>query len=194
MVFWRMLANRSLRIDEVRPTDLKCDPRNPRKHSNAQIGQIARSISTFGFAVPVLIDDTNQVIAGHGRVLAARDLGLERIPAIRLSHLTRLQARAFAIADNRLTERSTWDDHLLADTLKELSSAQLDFSLEVTGFSVGEIDFRIGGGTAEKPPAQDEADDLSEIASSKAVSRTGDVWLLGSHRVLLRRFDSPLHP
>ncbi len=125
--------------------DLKLNPANPRIHGKRQIQQIARSIETFGFNVPVLIDEDGNVIAGHGRVLACRLSGIDQVPCICLSHLTKEQAAAYLIADNRLTENSAWDDRLLGEQLKALSDADLDFSLEVTGFEVGEIDLLIEG-------------------------------------------------
>ena len=112
---------------------LKPDPRNARVHSKKQIRQIARSIESFGFNMPILIDGENNIVAGHARVLAAKLLGLAEAPAVRLEHLTEAQRRAFAIADNRLTEIASWDDRLLGETLKELAILDLDF-LEATGF------------------------------------------------------------
>src|ERR1700693_2736844 len=128
------------------PIDLlKPDPGNPRKHSKKQVGQIARSIRTFGFNVPILVDADLRVIAGHGRLLAARQLGLSDVPTISLEHLSPEQAKAFAIADNRLTEIATWDDRLLGEQLHELSELNLDFSLDVTGFDIPDIDLLIEG-------------------------------------------------
>src|SRR5436309_5382624 len=111
---------------------LKLDPGNPRKHSKKQIGQIARSIKEFGFNSPILVDGDLRVIAGHGRLLAARQLGLSEVPTISVEHLTTEQAKAFAIADNRLGELSRWDTPLLGERLRELSPLNLDFSLDVT--------------------------------------------------------------
>ena len=122
---------------------LKLDANNPRLHSRTQIKQIARSIESFGFNVPVLVDGELNVVAGHGRLLACQHLGWSEVPTIRLEHLDAAQRRAFMIADNRLNETSTWDDRLLAQQLKELSILDLDFSLETTGFDMGEIDLRI---------------------------------------------------
>ncbi len=124
---------------------LKLDPRNPRVHGPKQIRQIARSIEAFGFVVPILVDASGKIIAGHGRISAAQLLGWSEVPTICLDHLTEAQVKAFMIADNRLTENSTWDDRLLAQHLKDLSLLELDFSLEVTGFEMGEIDLRIEG-------------------------------------------------
>src|SRR5215472_8980828 len=110
----------SLNVTYRRIDELKQDPANPRRHSKKQIRQIRDSIKTFGFNVPVLIDRENNVIAGHGRLLAAAEAGLTEVPTMCLNHLTPQQIRAFRIADNRLTEISTWDDQLLATQLKEL--------------------------------------------------------------------------
>src|SRR5258708_39625917 len=112
------------------PAELRLDPRNPRVHSPRQIRQIARSIQAFGFNVPILVDSDLQVIAGHGRVLAARQLGLQQRPTIRLEHLTDAQAKAFMIADNRLTENSSWGERLLAEQLRELAVLGLAFILK----------------------------------------------------------------
>lgn len=163
--------------------DLKLDPKNPRLHSPRQVRQIARSIEAFGFNVPVLVNSDLKVVAGHGRILACQLLGWREVPVIALEHLTEAQARAFMIADNRLTENSCWNDQLLAEQLKELSVLDLDFSLEATGFEMGEIDLRIEGLTSEAE-AKDDPADVIPVATAPAVSRAGDLWLLGPHRVL----------
>ena len=115
---------------------------------------------------------------------ARRALGITKVPTVHLDHLTEAQARAFMIADNRLTEITSWDDQLLAQQLKDLSLSGLDFSLEITGFEMGEIDLRIA--SLEDPPAQDadSADVLPEVSGEPPVSKIGDLWLLGHHRVL----------
>ena len=139
-----LLTNqRSLEIIFRPRAELKPDPANPRQHSRKQIQQIAKSISIFGFNVPVLVDAELNVIAGHGRLLACGELGMDEVPTLRLDHLTPAQARAFRIADNKLTENATWDDRLLAEQLRDLSLSGLDFDIEVTGFEMGEIDLRI---------------------------------------------------
>jgi hypothetical protein len=165
----------------VRPiSELKVDPRNPRDHSKQQVRQIARSIASFGFNVPVLIDGAGNVIAGHGRLLACELLGRTDVPTIRLDHLTPAQARAFMIADNRLTENSTWNEQLLAEQLRDLSLQELDFSIEATGFEMAEIDLKIESLSA--PAAEDDPADILPEAGP-AVSKVGDLWLLGSHRL-----------
>jgi len=170
-----------IKITYLPIAQLELNPRNPRFHSPRQIRQIARSIEAFGFNVPVLIDSKREVIAGHGRVMACRLLGRTEVPTISMQHLSDAQAKAFMVADNRLTENSVWDDRLLAEQLKELSVLDLGFSLEATGFEMGEIDLRIEG--LNSSSEADEADDLSELNSGPPVSCVGDLWLLGEHRV-----------
>jgi ParB/RepB/Spo0J family partition protein len=122
-------------------SDLNPDPCNPRKHSRAQIRAIARSIEAFGFNAPILIDKSKQIIAGHGRHDAAKLGGCMHVPVICLEHLTKTQARAYMLADNKLTDRSSWDDAGLALHLKELSELALDFDIEAIGFELPKIDF-----------------------------------------------------
>src|SRR5580704_13255794 len=161
---------------------LKLDPANPRRHSRTQIRQIANSIEAFGFNVPILIDRDGNVIAGHGRLLACRERGITEVPTLCLDHLTPAQARAFLIADNRLTEVATWDDRLLAQQLRELSLLGLDFNIEVTGFEMGEIDLRITSLEDVPDQGNDPADAVPE--AGPRVTKIGDAWVLGYHRVL----------
>src|SRR3984957_9413770 len=142
-------------VEHLPVGSLRLDPQNPRHHNARQIGQIARSIESFGFNVPVLVDRDNKVLAGHGRVLALQRLGRSEAPVIRLEHLTPAQAKAFNVADNRLTETASWNDRLLGEVLQELSAQDLDFSIEATGFSVAEIDLRIEGLSGVPPNAPD---------------------------------------
>jgi DNA modification methylase len=173
-----------LQIVGRRLEELKPDPANPRRHSKRQIRQIAASIKTFGFNVPILVDRDCQVIAGHGRLAACHELGWSEVSTLCLDHLSPAQARAFMIADNRLTEISTWDDKLLAEQLKDLSLSGLDFDLEIIGFEVAEIDLRIAS-LEDPPPAEDDpADDLPADPGGPPLSRIGDLWLLGRHRLL----------
>ena len=123
-------------------SELILDRRNLRLHSPKQVRQISQSIQAFGFVVPVLIDAKLRVVAGHGRVMACKLLGPSQVPTISLDHLAETQIRAFAIADNRLTENSEWNDRLLAEQLRELAVLDLDLDLEATGFEMAEIDLR----------------------------------------------------
>jgi len=163
---------------------LRLDPRNPREHSQKQIAQIAESIRAFSFNVPVLVDDDNHILAGHGRVLACQMLGITEIPTICLSHLSPEQVRAFIIADNKLTENATWNEILLAEQLKSLSEIDLNFSIEATGFEMGEIDVLIEGLSHPGDSVQDDPADVLPDQSEILVSAPGDCWQLGKHRVL----------
>jgi len=166
-------------IDQLKP-----DPANPHRHSTKQIRQIANSISVFDFNVPILIDRQDNIIAGHGRLLACRELGMTEVPTLCLDHLTRAQARAFMIAENKLVENADWDDQLLAQQLKELSLIGLDFSLELTGFEMGEIDLRIQSLEEVRDQVDDPADAVPEVLAGPAISKIGDRWRLGHHRLL----------
>lgn len=176
------LTGRRLAI-EYRPiSDLKLDPRNPRAHSRQHIRQIKKSIQTFGFSVPVIVDSNLKVIIGHGRILAAQQAGLSEIPTIMIEYLTEAQARALMIADNRLTEIAAWDEQLLAEQLRDLSLMDLDFNIEVTGFEMGEIDLRIEGLESGAASERDAADDLP-AALGPVISCAGDLWRLGPHLI-----------
>src|SRR5712671_4681560 len=181
---YRPASISELRIEHVEIERLMLDRRNPRIHSDRQIKQIACSIRAFGFNVPVLADQDSNILAGHGRVHGARRLGLREIPVIRLEHLTREQARAFSIADNRLSETSSWDDQLLGEILRDLAAVELNFDLEATGFTMGEIDLRIEGLSASINGNPDPADVLSAAVDQPPISRPGDLWQLGRHRLL----------
>jgi DNA modification methylase len=163
--------------------ELRPNPHNPRLHSKKQIAQIAESVRSFGFNVPILVNAERQVIAGHGRIEAAKLIGIREVPIISLAHLTPEQTRAFLIADNRLTENATWDERLLAEQLKFLSEAEIDFSIEATGFEMGGIDVLIEGLEPEAAEGADVADQIPEQENAPPVSRLDDLWHLGKHRV-----------
>lgn len=133
--------------------------------------------------LPILVDAASVIIAGHARWMAAKSLGFREGPVIRIEHLTETQIRALALADNKLAELSTWDPQMLGRELKELSVLDLDITIEATGFTVPEIDIRIQGLRSPADGQHDE-DDFIDVTSSEAVSRTGDLWHLGDHRVL----------
>jgi DNA modification methylase len=163
--------------------DLTLNPQNPRLHLKKQIHQIADSIRAFGFNVPVLIDGRSRIVAGHGRVLACQELGIRVVPTISLSHLTEMQAKAFVLADNKLTENAAWDERLLGEQLKELAAVNLDFSLEATGFEMGEIDLFIQGVAPASSSENDSANKVPEPSSGPPISQAGDRWMLGPHPV-----------
>jgi len=161
--------------------------RNPRTHSEAQIAKLASSIVEFGWTQPILVDGANGIIAGHGRLAAARKLDLLEVPVIELGHLTPAQKRAYVIADNRLALDAGWDEELLSLELAELSEAGYD--LTMTGFSNDEIEeLLVGAEQALQDESSDEteddaADDVPEVPSNP-VSRLGDVWQIGTHRLI----------
>lgn len=163
-------------IDELTPY-----AGNARQHSRRQIKQIAASIERFGFTNPVLIDDDDGIIAGHGRVAAARVLGLEMVPTMSLAHLSADERRAYILADNKLAENAGWDQDLLAIELQGL--LDVGFDLELTGFSLAEIDIALDAPAGISNASQEE-DHLPESASDHPVTRTGDLWQLGLHRLL----------
>jgi len=180
----RLKRNSNLNIQYRRIDTLQPDPANPHRHSKKQLKQIANSIEVFDFIVPVLIDRDGKIACGHGRTQAAAALGMREVPTICLEHLSPAQIRAFMIADNKLTENATWDDRLLAEQLRDLSLLGLDFSLEITGFEMGEIDLRIASLEEVLAPSEDPADILPETSAAAPVSQLGDLWFLGHHRLL----------
>jgi ParB-like chromosome segregation protein Spo0J len=173
-------ARKAHSIEHLTIESLVPDPKNARLHTKKQIGQIAASIKSFGFNVPILVNAVNQVVAGHGRLLAAKKLGLPNVPTIRIDHLDEAQTRAFMIADNRLTEIAQWDDRLLAEQLKELSELDLTFEIEAIGFDTAEIDLRIA--SLSETAVWDEKP--LPVVSGPPVSRLSDIWILGRHRLL----------
>ena len=153
--------------------------RNAKQHTDAQVAQIAASIREFGWGAPILVDGKNNVIAGHGRLLAARKLGMDDVPVVPMSHLTDIQRRALILADNKIGENASWDDELLGLELTELR--ELGFNLDLTGFSPEEWDALINGDEAKDGLTDDDA--VPEVPETP-VSKTGDVWVLGEHKLL----------
>jgi DNA modification methylase len=164
------------------PSELRPYARNARTHSRKQIRQIADSIERFGFTNPVLISDDDEIIAGHGRVEAAKLLGLKTVPTLRLSHLSPEGRRAYVLADNKLALNAGWDQEVLAIELQAL--IDLDFDVEVTGFSLAEIDFTLDGARDRDPDAPSGPEDELPALPSRPVTRFGDVWKLGRHRLI----------
>ena len=156
--------------------------RNARTHSKKQVKQIAASIERFGFTNPVLVADNGEIIAGHGRVEVAKVLGWKTVPTLALSHLSETERRAYVLADNKLALNAGWDREILAIELQGL--VDLQFDVELTGFSLAEIDFALEEANESDPDANDAPEDCVPVVSGKAVTRMGDVWLLGRHRLL----------
>jgi len=152
--------------------------RNPRTHSDAQVAQIAASIREFGWTNPVLVDGANGIIAGHGRVLAARKLKLEHVPVIELAHMSDAQRRSYVLADNKLALNAGWDEALLRLELADLS--ELGFDLGLIGFGEGELERLLAGDSRTGLTEDDDAPELP----GHAITRRGDLWVLGEHRLL----------
>ena len=153
---------------------------NAKTHGADQVARIAGSMAEFGWTVPVLVSSDGEVIAGHGRILAAAQLGLAEAPVIVLDHLSEAQRRAYRIADNKLTELGDWDEVLLSEELQALSTEEFDLSL--IGFDDAELD-RLLAGTTDDTDARDGEDEIPE-PPEEPVSRPGDLWILGNHRLL----------
>ncbi len=159
--------------------------RNARTHDDEQVAQIAASIVEFGWTNPILIDSDGGVIAGHGRLLAARKLRLDAVPVIVLDHLTPAQRRAYIIADNKLALNAGWNEELLAAELHALNGDSFDLSL--TGFSADELDSFLAPLDDEAESGDDAGEDAADAMPAPArepVSRSGDLWAIGNHRLL----------
>jgi hypothetical protein len=180
------------RVEMCRIGDLKPAVRNPRTHSEDQITLIVNSMIRYGFVVPAVVDRHNRIVAGHARYEAAGRAGLQWIPIIRLSDLSENELRAYALADNQIATKAGWNRELLAIELSELQIAlpELGLDLGITGFDPGEVDailedFREGGIGG--------ADDLPDPTEEPVVSRTGDLFLLGAHRLLVGTRATAVH-
>jgi DNA modification methylase len=176
-------AHRQLSVVYQNVSDLKSRKTNPRTHSKKQIAQIANAIRQFGFTNPILVDEDNGIIAGHGRAEGAKQVGLAQVPTVRLSDMSEAEIRAYVIADNRLAENAGWDRALLGLELQYLSELDIDFDVTVTGFDLPEVDLLIGE-LSLADTENDAADTLVEVAAGPAVTQLGDVWCFGdSHRL-----------
>ena len=171
-----------MKIDYMRVCELRPYPNNARTHSKKQVRQIANSIAKFGFCNPVLIDDDGQIIAGHGRVEAAKLLDIDAVPTCRLSHLSEADKRAYILADNKLAEKAGWDKQLLAIELHYL--IDLDVDIELTGFEMPEIDIILEDAREADGASSGPEDAVPQYSSGPAVTRAGDLWLLGNHRLM----------
>jgi DNA modification methylase len=162
------------KVDELIPYS-----KNARLHSEAQVAQIAASIIEFGFTNPVLIDGEKGIIAGHGRLMAAKKLGLKEVPVVVLDHLSETQKKAYIIADNKLAENAGWDEEILASELADLKNE--DFNLDLIGFEDQELE-KIFANLYDRENEQ-EAEEIPET-TEKPISKSGDVWLLGKHKLI----------
>jgi len=162
------------KVDELIPYG-----KNARLHSEAQVAQIAASIIEFGFTNPVLIDGEKGIIAGHGRLMAAKKLGLKEVPVVVLDHLSETQKKAYIIADNKLAENAGWDEEILASELADLKNE--DFNLDLIGFEDQELE-KIFANLYEKENEQ-ETEEIPE-PEEKPISKSGDVWILGKHKLI----------
>jgi DNA modification methylase len=169
-----------LRVEQRPIESLKPNRRNARVHSDKQVSQLAAAIGRFRVLAPIIVRGDNTVLAGHGRLAAAKLLGMTTVPVIQVD-LTDAEGRAFAIADNRLAELARWDDAILGGELQDLSTTELEFNLELTGFDGADLDQLLGVDVA--PKIDPKADQIPE-AQGPAVSRLGDVWTLGKHRLV----------
>jgi len=166
----------------VHPNELKPYARNARVHSKKQIRQIAASIERFGFTNPVLVSESGEIIAGHGRVEAAKLLGLKTVPTLCLAHLSAAERKAYVLADNKLALNAGWDSETLALELQGL--IDLDFDVEVTGFSLAEIDVVLDTASDSDPDGRTAPEDAVPAVREVAVTERGDVWQLGRHRLI----------
>lgn len=155
---------------------------NARTHSKKQIKQLVKSIKEFGFVNPIIIDEQNMVLAGHGRLLAAKEMGLAEVPCVRIEHMSEVQKKAYILADNKLALNAGWDEDLLAQELGFLLSDEISFDVDVTGFSIAEVDMIIEDHDKQEP--HDPADDFPVNDEALKEVKVGDLWQLGRHRLL----------
>ena len=177
-------GNTKLEIEMLSPSRLRPAQRNARTHNEAQIELLAKSILNFGFIKPVVIDDRGRIVAGHGIWMAAKKLGLTLIPAIRVSHLSEPQVRAYALADNQLATKSGWDREILSLEFEDLqvSLPEIGLDLATLGFAPAEVDAVLEDFSEDNT---NPADDIPELEDGPAVSQTGDIFVLGRHRLLV---------
>lgn len=175
----------NLKVEYRAVATLKPDPRNPRTYTPAQIDKLAKLIGSMGWTNPILVDGKNGIVAGHGRLQAAKQLGMQRVPVIELSGLTAAQKRAYLLADNRAALDAGWDPDLLATEFAALKD--MGFDLTLTGFELPEIAFAL------EPEEPDPEEPPTPALQRKPISKVGDLWLLGEHRVLCGDATKPAH-
>ena len=173
----------SLQIEQTSILALQARDRNARTHTKRQIRQIANSIERFGFTNPILTDDNLQILAGHGRLEAAKLLGMTLVPSIRLSHMSEVEKRAYVIADIKIALKAGWDREILAIEMQGL--IDLGFEVDLTGFETAEIDLLLDEWRLASSETNNPEDDCPPVGKGVlSVSRSGDLWLLGSHRLI----------
>jgi DNA modification methylase len=177
------IRHRPLAIEMIDLSSLRPYAKNARCHSRAQIRQIAKSIETFGFTNPILVSDDLEILAGHGRAAAAQLIGMKQTPIVRLSDLSAAERRAYVLADNKLALNAGWDREVLAIELQGL--IDLGFDVETTGFALGEIEVVLEEAADSAPDDRsDGAEDEIPLVRDAAISRTGDMWRAGRHRLI----------
>jgi DNA modification methylase len=169
-------SHRDLSVVYRPVADIKPDPRNARTHPKRQIEQLCASIRSFGFTNPVLVDESGVLIAGHGRLRAAKELGLATVPVIELLDLTEAQKKALRLADNKIALNAGWDLEILKLELAEIATLDVDFDLSLTGFASGEIDVVLKA-------ANDPEDEVIPAVPVEPMTKAGDIWILGDHRI-----------
>ena len=172
------IQNQEMKFEKRKVSELIPYARNSRTHSDEQVAQIAASIKEFGFMTPIIISKDNTIIAGHGRILAARKLGLEIVPCLMAEHLTEAQIKAYVIADNKLSENAGWDNEMLKVEIEDLKG--LDFDVDILGFSDKELSKLFD----ENKETEDDDFDINKALDEKAFVEYGDIWQLGKHRLM----------
>ena len=172
---------------------IKENPKNARLHPLKQVAALMNSVADVGFIIPVVVDENNELLAGHARVLAAKNLGLAAIPAIRVKDLNEAQKRGFSIADNRLTELATWDKRSLQRELRFLSEFDIEFDFSAIGFDTAEVEFILEYDFERDPKSNNGARGRAKTkrrrADTPSVSQFGDIWCLGSHLIYCGRTE-----
>lgn len=182
-------SDSKLKIIYRKASDLQPYEANARTHSDRQIKQLAQSIDTYGWTSPILVDESLTVLAGHGRLAAANALGLDKVPTILVANLTDAEKKAYIIADNKLSENAGWDKDLLAAEFSVIAKLDADFNFDATGFAAPAVDWLLSRGDNDNTGDDDEVRDND--ADAPVISRPGDLWQLGPHRLYCADASDP---